>query len=81
MAQHEAYVKVESNAVICRAKLGLGPNPAPKWVGNIIASILQKVGPTGLEFGRYSIGELQADKTATTGQYWRGVWVWHSALC
>ena len=27
-------------------------------MGDIIASILHKVGPTGLEFGRYSIGEL-----------------------
>ena len=39
-----------------RAKMGRGPNPAPRWVGEIIARVLQAVGPTGLEFGRYSIG-------------------------
>ena len=36
--------------------MGRAPNPAPRWVGNIIARVLQAVGPTGLEFGRYSIG-------------------------
>lgn len=41
--------------LLCRAKLGRGPDPAPVWVGNIIARILRAVGPTGLEFGRYSI--------------------------
>ena len=39
-----------------RAKMGRAPKPAPRWVGNIIARVLQAVGPTGLEFGRYSIG-------------------------
>jgi 7-hydroxymethyl chlorophyll a reductase len=41
--------------LLCRAKLGQGPNPAPVWVGNIIARILLWLGPKGLEFGRYSI--------------------------
>lgn len=39
----------------CRAKLGRGPDPAPKWVGSIIAWVLTQIGPKGLEFGRYSI--------------------------
>ena len=38
-----------------RAKLGQGPDPAPRWVGEILARVLQWVGPRGLEFGRYSI--------------------------
>ncbi|GJR05641.1 7-hydroxymethyl chlorophyll a reductase, chloroplastic [Tanacetum coccineum] len=38
------------------AKLGKGPaKPAPKFIGNIIAFILDLVGPKGLEFARYSL--------------------------
>jgi len=38
------------------AKLGLGPEkPAPLFVGNAIANLLEKVGPKGLEFARYSL--------------------------
>uniref|UniRef100_A0A061SGL6 7-hydroxymethyl chlorophyll a reductase n=1 Tax=Tetraselmis sp. GSL018 TaxID=582737 RepID=A0A061SGL6_9CHLO len=38
------------------AKLGLGPeSPAPLLVGNVIAAILEKIGPRGLEFARYSL--------------------------
>ena len=35
--------------------MGRAPKPLPKWLGNILASVLLKLGPTGLEFGRYSI--------------------------
>ncbi len=38
-----------------RAKLGRGPDPAPRWVGELLARVLLAVGPKGLEFGRYSI--------------------------
>ncbi|CAA7015312.1 unnamed protein product, partial [Microthlaspi erraticum] len=38
------------------AKFGRGPSqPAPIFVGNIIAFILSLVGPKGLEFARYSL--------------------------
>uniref|UniRef100_N1QQF8 7-hydroxymethyl chlorophyll a reductase, chloroplastic n=1 Tax=Aegilops tauschii TaxID=37682 RepID=N1QQF8_AEGTA len=38
------------------AKMGKGPaNPAPIFVGNIIAFLLNLIGPKGLEFGRYSL--------------------------
>eukprot|EP00899_Mesostigma_viride_P001730 jgi/Mesvir1/11558/Mv17930-RA.1 len=38
------------------AKIGKGPKePAPRFVGNIIAWLLDKVGPQGLEFARYSL--------------------------
>ncbi|KAJ4914893.1 hypothetical protein Rs2_00443 [Raphanus sativus] len=38
------------------AKFGQGPaQPAPLFVGNIIAFILSLVGPKGLEFARYSL--------------------------
>jgi len=37
------------------SKLGRAPKPLPIWIGNILASILTKLGPKGLEFGRYSI--------------------------
>ena len=43
------------NCLKRRAKLGRAPKPLPKWLGNILASVLLKLGPTGLEFGRYSI--------------------------
>ena len=35
--------------------MGKGPKPAPRWIGNILATVLERVGPRGLEFGRYSI--------------------------
>ena len=35
--------------------MGKALDPAPKWVGNIIAKLLTSIGPKGLEFGRYSI--------------------------
>eukprot|EP01018_Ginkgo_biloba_P033600 Gb_34355 [translate_table: standard] len=39
-----------------RAKTGKGNNqPAPRFVGNIIAFLLNLIGPKGLEFGRYSL--------------------------
>ncbi|CAN4090995.1 unnamed protein product [Withania somnifera] len=38
------------------AKFGRGPSqPAPKFVGNLIAFFLNIVGPKGLEFARYSL--------------------------
>ncbi|GFY81468.1 coenzyme F420 hydrogenase family [Actinidia rufa] len=44
-------VKADDNA-----KLGKGPSkPAPNFIGNIIALILNLIGPKGLEFARYSL--------------------------
>ncbi|KDP33365.1 hypothetical protein JCGZ_12914 [Jatropha curcas] len=44
-------VKADDNA-----KMGKGPSqPAPKFVGNFIAFILNLIGPKGLEFARYSL--------------------------
>lgn len=38
------------------AKLGRGPDgPAPRWLGELLATLLTWLGPKGLEFGRYSI--------------------------
>ncbi|NP_001131424.1 7-hydroxymethyl chlorophyll a reductase, chloroplastic [Zea mays] len=38
------------------AKLGKGPSkPAPRFVGDILAFLLNLVGPKGLEFARYSL--------------------------
>uniref|UniRef100_A0A0D9XIY4 Coenzyme F420 hydrogenase/dehydrogenase beta subunit C-terminal domain-containing protein n=1 Tax=Leersia perrieri TaxID=77586 RepID=A0A0D9XIY4_9ORYZ len=38
------------------AKQGRGPSqPAPRFVGNIIAFLLDLIGPKGLEFARYSL--------------------------
>ncbi|KAL6660912.1 hypothetical protein ACP70R_000296 [Stipagrostis hirtigluma subsp. patula] len=38
------------------AKLGKGPSsPAPRIVGNILAFLLNLIGPKGLEFARYSL--------------------------
>ncbi|KAG6544435.1 hypothetical protein Mapa_014073 [Marchantia paleacea] len=44
-------VKADTKAKIGKEKT----KPAPKFVGNIIAFILNLVGPKGLEFGRYSL--------------------------
>ncbi|CAJ2673727.1 7-hydroxymethyl chlorophyll a reductase, chloroplastic [Trifolium pratense] len=39
-----------------KAKLGKGPSqPAPRFVGNLLAFILNLVGPKGIEFARYSL--------------------------
>ncbi|XP_058095030.1 7-hydroxymethyl chlorophyll a reductase, chloroplastic [Magnolia sinica] len=39
-----------------KAKSGAGPaRPAPKFVGNLIAFLLNLIGPRGLEFARYSL--------------------------
>ncbi|KAG9447694.1 hypothetical protein H6P81_013822 [Aristolochia fimbriata] len=39
-----------------KAKSGKGPSqPAPRFVGNLIAFILNLIGPKGLEFARYSL--------------------------
>ncbi|KAF1898749.1 hypothetical protein Lal_00000651 [Lupinus albus] len=44
-------VKADDNA-----KLGKGPSqPAPKFIGNLLAFILNLIGPKGLEFARYSL--------------------------
>ncbi|XP_027189477.1 7-hydroxymethyl chlorophyll a reductase, chloroplastic isoform X2 [Cicer arietinum] len=38
------------------AKFGRGPSqPAPKFVGNLLAFILNLIGPKGIEFARYSL--------------------------
>lgn len=51
----EAFV-METVKADDAAKMGKGPaNPAPRFVGNIIAFLLNLIGPKGLEFGRYSL--------------------------
>ena len=47
----------DSHNLTCgtRAKLGRGPDPAPRWLGGLLAKVLLALGPKGLEFGRYSI--------------------------
>ncbi|GIL74361.1 hypothetical protein Vretifemale_4277 [Volvox reticuliferus] len=37
------------------AKLGQLRDPAPRWLGNFLAWLLNLIGPKGLEFGKYSI--------------------------
>lgn len=36
-------------------KFGKGKDPLPRWLGTILAWVLDKLGPKGLEFARYSI--------------------------
>lgn len=44
-------VKADDNA-----KFGKGPSqPAPKFIGNLIAFFLNLIGPKGMEFARYSL--------------------------
>ena len=40
------------------AKLGTFQDPAPRWLGNIIAWILNLVGPKGLEFAKCGAGRV-----------------------
>lgn len=37
------------------AKVGKAPKGAPRWLGEILATVLTWIGPQGLEFARYSI--------------------------
>lgn len=37
------------------SKFGTAPDPLPRWAGTILAWILDKLGPQGLEFARYSL--------------------------
>jgi 7-hydroxymethyl chlorophyll a reductase len=37
------------------AKMGQFRDPAPRWLGNLLAWLLELIGPKGLEFGKYSI--------------------------
>lgn len=38
-----------------KGKKGEAPDPLPKWIGTILAWILTRLGPKGMEFARYSI--------------------------
>lgn len=38
-----------------KGKLGESPDPLPRWAGTILAWFLDKVGPKGMEFARYSL--------------------------
>ena len=49
------YANAHDLCLYARGKMGKAPDPAPRWVGNIIAKLLTSIGPKGLEFGRYSI--------------------------
>ncbi|KAG2498592.1 hypothetical protein HYH03_003343 [Edaphochlamys debaryana] len=48
-------VVLETVASDDEAKLGRLRDPAPRWLGNILAWLLTQVGPKGIEFGKYSI--------------------------
>ena len=51
--------------------MGKAPNPAPKWVGNIIAKLLTAIGPKGLEFGRYSIDYHYIRNYIHVNRHWK----------
>ena len=52
------------------AKLGRGPNPAPTWVGSVIAKLLTWFGPKGLEFGKYSVDYHYVRNWIYVNRYW-----------
>lgn len=54
-----------------RGKMGKAPDPAPKWVGNIIAKLLTSIGPKGLEFGRYSIDYHYIRNYIHVNRHWK----------
>lgn len=51
--------------------MGKAPDPAPKWVGSIIAKILTAIGPKGLEFGRYSIDYHYIRNYIYVNRHWK----------
>lgn len=51
--------------------MGKAPDPAPIWVGNIIAKLLTAIGPKGLEFGRYSIDYHYIRNYIHVNRHWR----------
>ena len=55
----------------CRGKMGKAPDPAPRWVGNIIAKLLTAIGPKGLEFGRYSIDYHYIRNYIHVNRHWK----------
>ncbi|KAL3148810.1 hypothetical protein ABBQ32_001694 [Trebouxia sp. C0010 RCD-2024] len=52
-------------------KMGKAPDPAPKWVGNMIAKLLTSIGPKGLEFGRYSIDYHYIRNYIYVNRHWK----------
>ncbi|KAL3133577.1 hypothetical protein ABBQ38_007424 [Trebouxia sp. C0009 RCD-2024] len=52
-------------------KMGKAPDPAPRWVGNIIAKLLTSIGPKGLEFGRYSIDYHYIRNYIYVNRHWK----------
>ncbi|KAI5348255.1 hypothetical protein L3X38_001142 [Prunus dulcis] len=54
-SKHGQPFVMETVKAYDNAKWGKGPEPAPKFVGNVIAFLLNLIGPKGLEFARYSL--------------------------
>lgn len=52
------------------AKLGNLRDPAPRLVGNIIAWLVNLIGPKGLEFAKYSIDYHYARNWLYVNRYW-----------
>merc|ERR1712196_136479 len=48
-------VKTDDEATLGQEAGEVTQKPAPKFVGSIIAWLLEKIGPRGLEFGKYSL--------------------------
>ena len=44
----------------------------PVWLGNILAGILTRIGPTGLEFGRYSLDYHTIRNYLYVKRHWPG---------
>ena len=60
MERRVGYFYFRDELGLDEATLGRGPpEPAPRDVGNVIASILTAVGPTGKAFGMYSLHGLR----------------------
>jgi len=53
------------------AKFGLGPKePMPRWLGDVIASLLTAIGPKGLNFGKYSVEYHYLRNYLYVNRYW-----------
>lgn len=55
-----------------KGKRGEAPKPMPKWLGQMVAWLLQRLGPTGMEFARYSIDYHYLRNYLYVNRYWKG---------
>jgi 7-hydroxymethyl chlorophyll a reductase len=54
------------------AKMGRAPAGPPRWLGELLATVLTWLGPKGLEFARYSIDYHYCRNVIHVSRHWGG---------